>query len=109
MSAEHIVVLITVGSSQEADSLSIGLVKEKLAYCVNQIPGLRSTYFWDGEVCIDEEIQLLVKTRIERFDKLEKWVKANHSYGTPEIIALPIVKGSSDYLKCIDDWCLESF
>jgi len=105
MSNEYIVVLITVSSSDEAKALSEGLVKEKLAYCVNQIPGVKSTYFWEGEICVDEEIQLLAKTMNHKFSELEKWIKTNHSYDTPEIIALPIVKGSADYLKCVSDWC----
>ncbi len=105
MSNQYIVVLITVSSPDEAKVLSTGLVKEKLAYCVNQIPGVKSTYFWEGEICVDEEIQLLVKTMAEKYLKLEKWIKANHSYDTPEIIALPIIKGSMEYLKCINDWC----
>ena len=106
MSNEYIVVLITVSSSDEAKDLSSGLVKEKLAYCVNQIPGVKSTYFWEGEICVDEEIQLLAKTVTHKFSELEKWIKVNHSYDTPEIIALPIVKGSADYLKCVSDWCV---
>ncbi len=105
MSNEYIVVLITVGSADEAKALSTGLVKEKLAYCVNQIPGIKSTYFWEGEICVDDEVQLLVKTMTNKFSALEKWIKANHSYDTPEVIALPIIKGSIDYLKCVKDWC----
>ena len=80
-------VLITVSSSDEAKDLSTGLIKEKLAYCVNQIPRVKSTYFWEGEICVDEEIQLLAKTVTHKFSKLEKWIKVNHSYDTPEIIA----------------------
>jgi periplasmic divalent cation tolerance protein len=106
MPTEYIIVLITVGSSEEAKILSTGLVKEKLAYCVNQIPGVKSTYFWEGEICVDEEIQLLAKTLAHKFSALETWIKANHSYDTPEVIALPIIKGSKEYLKCVDEWCV---
>lgn len=106
MSNEYIVVLITVSSLNEAEVLSSGLVKEKLAYCVNQIPGVKSTYFWEGEICVDEEVQLLAKTVVDKFSELEKWIKTNHSYDTPEIIAIPIIKGSADYLKCVSDWCV---
>ena len=105
MSYSYIVVLITAGSSSEAEMLSKGLVKEKLAYCVNQIPNIKSTYFWEGKICVDEEIQLFAKTIASKFHALEEWIKANHSYETPEIIALPIVKGSGEYLKCLNNWC----
>ncbi len=102
--SHHIVVLITAGSADEAARLSRGLVEERLAFCVNAIPGIRSTYFWDGKLCEDEEVQLVAKSRADRFEKLAAWVKANHSYDVPEVIALPIASGSADYLKCIDDW-----
>ncbi len=102
--ADHIVVYITAGSKEEAGKLSGGLVKEKLAFCVNAIPSIQSTYFWEGEMCVDEEILLIVKSRADLFDKLETWVRQNHSYDVPEVIALPIAHGSPPYLKSIDDW-----
>ncbi len=100
----HIVVLITAGSREEADKLSRGLVEEKLAFCVNSVPGVQSTYYWEDKLCVDAEFLLIAKTRRDRFEDLEKWVRANHSYDVPEVIALPIVKGSEPYLKSIDDW-----
>lgn len=101
---QHIVVFITAGSKEEADKLSRGLVEEKLAFCVNTIPSIQSTYYWEGKLCVDEEILLIVKTQNAKFEALESWVRENHSYDVPEVIALPIVKGSDPYLKCIDDW-----
>jgi len=100
----HIVVLITAASQEEADRLSKGLVEDRLAFCVNSVPGIQSTYYWDNQLCVDQEVLLIVKTRADRFDLLEKWVVENHSYDVPEVIALPILKGSQPYLKGIDDW-----
>ena len=100
----HIVVLITAGSREEADKLSRGLVEENLAFCVNSVPGVQSTYYWEDKLCVDAEFLLIVKTRGDRFEDLEKWVRENHSYDVPEVIALPIVKGSEPYLKSIDNW-----
>ena len=100
----HIVVLITAGSKEEADKLSRGLVEEKLAFCVNSVPGVQSTYYWEDKLCVDAEFLLIVKTRRDCFEDLEKWVRENHSYDVPEVIALPIVAGSEPYLKSIDDW-----
>lgn len=104
MESQHIVVFVTAGSIEEADKLSRGLVEEKLAFCVNALPSIKSTYYWDGKLCEDEEILLIIKSRSSKFDALESWVRKNHSYDVPEVIALPIVKGSQPYLKSIDDW-----
>lgn len=104
MENQHIVVFITAGSVEEADKLSRGLVEAKLAFCVNAVPSVKSTYYWEGKICVDEEVMLVVKTRATRFEDLESWVRKNHSYTVPEVIALPLVKGSQPYLKSIDDW-----
>ena len=100
----HIVVFTTAGSKEEASKLSRGLVEEKLAYCVNTVPSIQSTYFWEDKLCVDKELLLVIKTQEVKFTALELWIHENHSYDVPELIALPIVKGSADYLKCIDDW-----
>ena len=100
----HIAVFTTVSSKQEAKKISRGLVKNKLAYCVNTIPSIQSTYHWDGKLCVDDELLLIIKTKEEKFSILKDWVIENHSYDIPEVIAIPISHGSSDYLKCIDDW-----
>ena len=100
----HIVVFITASSQKEADTLSRGLVEAKLAFCVNSVPSVKSTYYWDDQLCVDDEFLLIVKTREDRFNELEQWVVKHHSYDVPEVIALPIVKGSKPYLQGIDDW-----
>ncbi len=100
----HIVVYITASSQEEADRLSRGLVEAKLAFCVNSVPSVKSTYYWEDKLCVDNEFLLIAKTRTDRFDDLEQWVVEHHSYDVPEVIALPIVKGSKPYLNSIDDW-----
>ena len=100
----HIVVFTTAGSKEEANKLSRGLVEEKLAYCVNTVPSIQSTYFWEDKLCVDKELLLVIKTQEVKFTALELWIRENHSYDVPELIALPISKASADYLKCIDDW-----
>jgi periplasmic divalent cation tolerance protein len=101
---EHCVIFITSGSKDEAKKLSRGLVEEKLAFCVNAVPGIQSTYHWEGKIHVDDEFLLIVKTRQDRYEALEQWVKSNHSYDIPEIISLPIQKGLPEYLNAIDDW-----
>ena len=102
--SEHCVIFITAGSKEEADKISRGLVEDKLAFCVSTIPGVRSTYYWEDKIHVDEEFLLIVKTRRDRYDVLETWVKINHSYEVPEIVALPIDRGLPAYLSGIDDW-----
>jgi len=101
---KHILVFTTAGSKEEASKLSKGLVKKKLAYCVNTIPTVQSTYLWEDKLCIDDEFLLIIKTQGKKFTAVEAWILENHSYNVPEIIATPITQGSSDYLKCIDNW-----
>ena len=101
---EHCIIYITAGSKEEADKLSRGLVEEKLAFCINAVPGIQSTYQWEGKIHVDDEILLIVKTRQDRYEALERWVKQNHSYDVPEIISLPIQKGLPEYVQAIDDW-----
>src|SRR5690606_17904899 len=77
------------------------LVENKLAACVNIIPGMRSIFQWEGKIEAERECLLLIKTIREAFDPLVIAVKTNHSYSLPEIIALPISYGSEDYLSWI--------
>jgi len=74
------------------------LVEEQLAACVNILSPMRSIYRWDGKVIDDREWLLLIKTRAERFAAVETRVKALHSYQVPEVIALPIMAGTEEYL-----------
>ncbi len=104
MKAEHIVVLITTDSQEEVDKLSRGLVESKLAFCVNSVPGIQSTYFWEGKLCVDKEFLLIVKTRASRFEDLKQWIEINHSYDVPEVIAIPIVDGLDSYIQSINNW-----
>ena len=102
--SEHCVILITVGSKVEGDKMSRELVESKLAFCVSTIPKIQSTYYWEDKIHVDEEFLLIIKTRKDQYEALETWVKKNHSYEVPEIIALPIEQGLSSYLNGIDDW-----
>jgi periplasmic divalent cation tolerance protein len=99
---EHVMVLITVGSLEEADKIAQALVERMLAACVNIIPSITSVYRWQDEVQRDSEVLLVVKSRRDVFEHLARWVKELHSYETPEIIALPIMAGDVDYLRWLD-------
>lgn len=101
----HIVIYITAGNAEEAENIAGGLVKEELAACVNIIPSIKSVYKWKGKICTDNEVLLIAKSRKSLMGEVIEWVKKHHSYETPEIIALPVVIGTKDYLKWIDDCC----
>ncbi len=101
---EYGVVLVTASSQAEAERIASALVEAKLAACVNLMP-IRSVYTWQGEICSDEEWQLVIKTCLHHFSKLEAKVRSLHSYETPEIIALPILAGSPPYLQWIREVC----
>ena len=102
--SEHCVIFITSGSKEEAEKISRGLVESKLAFCVSTLPKVQSTYYWEDKIHVDKEFLLIVKTRQDQYEALETWVKNNHSYEVPEIIALPIEQGLPAYLNGIDDW-----
>lgn len=93
------IVLVTAASQAEAERIAEALIADRLAACVNFLP-IRSIYTWQGEVCRDEEWQLIIKTDLSQFAALEAKIRSVHSYQTPEIIALPVVAGSQPYL----DW-----
>lgn len=95
-----LVVFCTCPDEQTARALAAGLVEEKLAACVNVLPGIRSIYRWQGEVQDDSEVLMVVKTTQPKLDRLAQWLKQHHPYELPEVIALPVSGGLPGYL----DW-----
>ncbi len=98
-----IVVLVTVGSEQEAESIATALLEERLAACVNVTSPVRSLYHWEGRIADDREWQLIIKTQERLFEALAARVRALHSYDVPEIIALPVLAGTTDYVDWIQN------
>ncbi len=103
MDDNHIIVFCTVPDSECARLISRELVEGKLAACSNIVPGIQSIYTWENELQDDHELLLVIKTRTDLFDELQKKIVQHHPYTVPEIIALPIIKGNSEYLKWIDE------
>lgn len=99
--SEALIVLVTAPAGEAAERLAEALVGEQLAACVNLVGPVRSIYRWEGRVCRDDEQLLIIKTTRARFTALEARVRALHSYDVPEIIALPIERGSAAYLEWI--------
>ncbi|XP_010540442.1 PREDICTED: protein CutA, chloroplastic [Tarenaya hassleriana] len=94
-----IVVYVTVPNREAGKKLANSIVQEKLAACVNIVPGIESVYQWEGKIQSDAEELLIIKTRQSLLDALTDHVKANHEYDVPEVIALPITGGSPQYLE----------
>lgn len=94
------VILVTAPSQQEAEMIAETLIGAKLAACATILP-VQSVYTWQGEVHNDQEWQLLIKSKLSRFEELETKIRQIHPYEVPEIIAVPIVAGSQPYLTWI--------
>lgn len=99
---EAILVMVTASSEEEAAGIGRTLVEERLAACANVIPGIRSLYSWEGNLNDEGEVLILMKSRRSHFPRLEERVKQLHGYAVPEIIAVPIVEGSEDYLAWVE-------
>jgi len=100
---DFIIVLVTVSSAGEGERLAQALVQERIAACVNRVPGIQSVYRWEGKIEQAAEELLVIKTRKALFPSLEKRVRELHSYDVPEIIALPVVAGSEPYLNWLGE------
>jgi periplasmic divalent cation tolerance protein len=99
---DKIVVLVTCGSSAEARKIARALVETKLAACANILEApVRSIYRWNGRVESAKEFLIILKSSRKRFAAIEREVRRLHSYDVPEIIALPIARGSQGYFKWI--------
>jgi len=97
------VAYVTVPSQDVAKNLAHGLVRNKLAACVNIIPQIISVYEWKNEINEDNELLLMIKTRTDVVDSLTKYVKENHPYEVCEVISLPIENGNEKYLNWIGE------
>jgi len=99
----HIVIFITCANKKEAGRIATALVKSRLVACVNVLGNIESIFWWQGKVDKAKETLLIIKTKKPLLGKLIKKVKSLHSYTVPEIIALPIIAGSKEYLKWINE------
>lgn len=103
MSSEYIQVLTTVASEEEAERVCSTLIDQRLAACVQVIGPITSRYRWQGAVEKEREWQCLAKTEAARYDEVEEAIRKVHSYEEPEILAIPILAGSSGYLAWVSE------
>lgn len=100
---ETIVIFITARSIDEARKIGQILVEEGLVACCNIVQTIESIFKWQGKLCIEHEVLMLIKTCDDRFNTVEQRIKQLHSYEVPEIISIPITHGSKPYL----DWVIK--
>jgi len=98
----YIQVTTTTKKKEDAEKIAISLVERKIAACAQIAGPIISIYRWKGKIETAEEWQCVIKSRKNLYDEIEKAIRAVHTYEVPEIIAVPIVAGSVDYLEWID-------
>jgi len=101
MKNNHAVVTTACANEDEADKIASVLVNKKLAACVQMLP-VSSRYIWNGELCSDKEVVLLIKCRRDNYAAIEQVILENHSYDLPEILLTPVEGGYNKYLEWID-------
>lgn len=100
---DYLVVLVTAGSENEAQQLARTLLEQKLIACANLLP-VQSMYWWDDQIENASEVMMILKTTSAVFkERLLEAIQSAHSYDVPEIIGMPIILGSTAYLKWISD------
>ena len=96
---DNVVIMVTSRSRRECRKIARRLIDEKLAACVNITQGVQSVYRWEGKVTQGKEFLMFIKTTRELFPEIRTEISLIHSYHTPEIICLPIIDGSRNYLQ----------
>ena len=99
---DKIIVFVTCESRDQAENIAQSVVTDKLAACVNVLPGIRSCYVWEKKLTWSDEVLLLIKTTRGRFDQLQDRFKELHSYSLPEIVGVTIDDAFDKYIDWID-------
>jgi periplasmic divalent cation tolerance protein len=98
-----VLIYSTFPAPEAAEAVGRELVERRLAACVNILPGMTSIYRWEGAIARDSEAVMIIKTRGSLAEKVIDAVKARHSYTNPALVVLPILGGSADYLRWLND------
>jgi len=95
----EIIIFCTVDTEELGERIAAALVEAREAACVNIVPGIRSVYYWEGKLCRDAELLLVIKSIAEKFEAVRERIRRIHTYQVPEVIAVPVAAGDADYLK----------
>lgn len=100
---DKVIIFVTAASRRECKKIARHLVETKLAACVNVSQPIESIYRWEGKIADEREFLLIIKSTGELFPEIEAEISKIHSYQTPEIICLPVIEGSRNYLQWVSD------
>lgn len=103
--SDVLIVLTTMPDQNRAQALASHLVDSAMAACINILPQMVSVYRWQGELKIDHEQMLVIKTTRAQYPALEAAIRDRHPYELPEILALPAVDGLPEYRRWIGECC----
>lgn len=98
----YCIIKCTTSNKEDAVKIAKHLVEKKLIACCNILPCITSVYEWENKLSQDEEVLMIMKSKIQLFSQIEKEIKLLHPYKIPEIICTRIIKGNADYLNWID-------
>ncbi|SHO58610.1 divalent-cation tolerance protein CutA [Vibrio quintilis] len=99
--SEFCVILVTTNTKESSNELVSMLLQSQLAACIQTIP-VDSHYYWNGQICADQESLLLIKTRSALFQQIQDEIIKIHPYDTPQIVQLPVTAGLPDYLQWLN-------
>ena len=105
METDVLIVLCTFPDEEKARQIGALLVEKQVAACVNVMAGLRSIYRWKNEICDETEALAIIKTTPGKYDDLEQLILRLHPYDTPEVVAVPVVRGEESYLAWVVGQC----
>ncbi len=100
---DAILILTTTDSEESAHRIAAALVEAREAACVSILPGVRSIYRWQGKVCDEGELLLLIKTVAGLFEAVRTRIRQLHPYQAPEVVALPMTAGDPDYMRWLSE------
>jgi periplasmic divalent cation tolerance protein len=103
MQTDYAIVLSTCATKREAERIAERLVADGAAACVNIVEKVTSVYRWKEKIEKSSECLLVIKTRSDLTDRVEGTIKGFSSYECPEVVVIPVLSGSADYLGWIDD------
>jgi periplasmic divalent cation tolerance protein len=98
---KYIMVFSSFPSSDIGKKVARVLIQEKLAACVNIIPGIQSVFLWEEQMHEAHEAILLIKTLAEKYKELEKKILELHPYACPEVIAMDVKDGNTKFLNWV--------
>ncbi|MBI2011934.1 divalent-cation tolerance protein CutA [Candidatus Daviesbacteria bacterium] len=99
---KYILVITTTPTKKDAQNITQVILDKKLAACIQFLGPISSSYFWQGKIKITKEWLCLIKTKQSLYTRLESAIHAKHPYKIPEVLALPIIKGSDKYLSWLN-------